>query len=60
MTFSRKKITVAYTVEKCPKCQTVKRREFSQKDVLFSESSKCLSCGGMMVIEKIYGQILEQ
>ncbi len=58
--FSKKKITIAYTVEKCPKCETVKKREFAKGDILFSESSGCLSCEGTMLIEKIYGQTLEQ
>ena len=41
--FSKKKITLAYTVEKCPKCETIKKRKFSEGDILFSESSNCSS-----------------
>ena len=60
MIFSKKKITLEYTVEKCKKCNTIKKRKFSNGDVLFAESSKCSSCDGMMQIEKIFGETLEQ
>jgi len=60
MIFSKKKITIAYTVEKCTKCQMLRKRKFSEGDVLFSESSKCSSCDGVTVIEKIFGETLEQ
>ena len=48
----------AYTVERCGRCQAVKKREFAEGDVLFAESSACASCGGsaVMSIEKIFGQ----
>lgn len=59
MIFSKKKITLAYTVEKCPKCRTIKKRRFSEGDVLF-KSSDCSSCDDKMLIEKIYGETLEQ
>ena len=58
--FSKKKITIAYTVEKCPKCDMIRKRAFTEGDVLFSESSKCNSCDGISVIEKIFGESIEQ
>ena len=58
--FSKKKITLAYTIEKCPKCGTLKKRKFSEGDILFSKSSDCSSCGEKMSIEKIYGETVEQ
>lgn len=58
--FSKEKIIVAYTVEKCEKCGMQKKRKFSEGDVLFAEISKCNSCDGMTVIDKIFGEILEQ
>ncbi|MCE2614505.1 MAG: hypothetical protein LVO36_01230 [Nitrosopumilus sp. (ex Thoosa mismalolli)] len=58
--FSKKKITLAYTIEKCPKCETIKKRKFSEGDILFTESTSCSSCDGIMLIEKIYGETLEQ
>ena len=60
MIFSKKKTTLEYTVEKCKKCHTIKKRKFANGDVLFIESSKCSSCDGMMWIEKIFGETLEQ
>ena len=60
MIFSKKKITLEYTVEKCKKCHTIKKRKFANGDMLFAESSKCSSCDGMMQIEKIFGETLEQ
>jgi hypothetical protein len=58
--FSKKKITLAYAVEKCSKCSMLKKRKFVEGDVLFSESSKCNSCGEPTMIEKIFGETLEQ
>lgn len=58
--FSKEKITIAYTVEKCEKCGMQKKREFSAGDVLFSKISKCNSCGGAVMIEKIFGETVEQ
>ncbi len=60
MMFSKKKITVAYTVEQCVKCGMITKRKFNEGDVLFTELSKCNSCDGLMRIEKIFGESLEQ
>ncbi len=59
MIFSKKKITIAYAVEKCKKCGMLRKRKFMEGDILFSESSKCVSCDGMTSIEKIFGEIIE-
>jgi len=59
MIFSKKKITTAYTVEKCKKCGMLRKRKFAEGDVLFSES-KCTSCDGITSIEKIFGETIEQ
>ena len=58
--FSKKKITLAYTVEKCTKCGMLKKRKFNEGDVLFAEESKCNSCDGITSIDKIFGETLEQ
>ena len=58
--FSKEKITVAYTVEKCEKCGMTKKRKFSDGDILFAEISKCNSCDGMTTIDKIFGEFVEQ
>ena len=60
MIFTKKKITTAYTVEKCKKCEMLRKRKFTEGDVLFTESSKCTSCDGMTIIEKIFGETIEQ
>jgi len=59
MIFSKKKTIVAYTIEKCPKCDMQRKRKFVEGDCLFSDSSKCTSCDGLTRIEKIFGQELE-
>ncbi|MFQ5782023.1 MAG: hypothetical protein ACE5GR_03075 [Nitrosopumilus sp.] len=58
--FDKEKITVAYTVEKCKKCEMIKKRKFVKGDILFAESSKCNSCDGITSIEKIFGETTEQ
>ncbi len=58
--FSKKKITIAYAVEKCKKCGMLRKRKFTEGDILFVESSNCTSCEGMASIEKIFGETIEQ
>ena len=60
MIFSKDKITISYTVEKCKKCGTMQKRKFTEGDVLFADSSKCSSCDGTTSIDKIFGETIEQ
>ena len=60
MIFSKEKITIAYTVEKCRSCKMERKRKFKEGDLLFSETGKCNSCEGIMSIEKIFGETIEQ
>ena len=60
MIFSKDEIILAYTIEKCPKCEKLNRRDFCEGDVLFNSSSKCNFCDGTTVIEKIYGETLQK
>ena len=60
MIFSKEKTTLAYTIEKRPKCEKLYKRDFSEGDILFSISSKCTFCDGVTIIEKIFGEILER
>jgi len=60
MIFSKEEIILAYTVEKCPKCEKLNRRDFCEGDVLFNSSSKCTFCDGIATIEKIYGETLQK
>ncbi len=57
--FSKKKITIAYTVEQCSKCKTLTKRKFHEGDVLFAGVSKCNSCDGFVHIDKIFGESSE-
>ena len=58
--FSKEKIILAYTVEKCKKCNLERKRKYCEGDFLFTETSKCDSCDGMTVIEKIFGETIEK
>jgi len=58
--FSKEKIIIAYTVEKCRSCSLERKRNFKEGDYLFAQTSKCDSCGGTMQIEKIFGESIEQ
>ena len=58
--FSKEKITLAYTIEKCKKCSMERKRKFKEGDFLFIETEKCNSCDGMMCIEKIFGETIEK
>ena len=60
MIFSKKKITIEYTVEQCTKCGILIMRKFKDGDLLFAEISKCNSCDGLTRIEKIFGETIEQ
>ena len=60
MIFSKEEIILAYTIEKCPKCEKFHKRDFSEGDILFNTSSKCNFCDGTTIIEKIFGEILQK
>ena len=58
--FSKEKTIYAYTVEKCNQCNLESKRKFKEGDFLFAQTSKCDSCNGMNVIEKIFGETIEK
>ncbi len=60
MIFSKKKVTVTYTVEECKNCKMQRKRKFAKGDILFSESLKCTSCDAMTRIEKIFAECIEK
>ena len=60
MIFSKEKITLEFTLEKCNACKNEIKRKFSDGDFLFTELSKCSSCDGTMVIDKIFSETLEK
>ncbi len=57
--FSKEKVTLEFTVEKCDKCNKEHKRKFSEGDYLFKQVSDC-SCEGTMFIEKIFSETLEK
>ena len=58
--FSKEKITISYTVEKCKQCHFERKRKYKEGDFLFAESPKCDSCNGIMMIEKIFAETIEK
>jgi hypothetical protein len=60
MIFDKKKITVTYTVEQCASCHKEIKRKFKEGDYLFSDTVKCTSCDGVLIIAKIFGETIEQ
>ena len=58
--FTKEKTIFAYTVEKCNKCNLERKRKFKEGDFLFAETSKCDSCNGVTIIEKIFGETIEK
>jgi len=54
--FSKEKNIITYSVEKCTQCNLEIKRKFKDGDFVFSEISKCTSCGGLSVIDKIFGE----
>ena len=58
--FSKKKITIAFTEEKCNNCQKIQKRKYCDGDVLFMNSSQCTSCDGQTKIERIFGETEDQ
>ena len=57
--FSKEKITIAYTMEKCKQCNFEIKRKFKEGDFLFAEVSKCDSCNEVTMIEKIFGETID-
>ncbi len=57
--FSKKEEkTVAYSLERCNKCNKEQKREFFKGDYVFLKTKKCDSCDGDFIIEKIFGEKL--
>jgi hypothetical protein len=57
--FSKEKTVFAFTIEKCKRCGLETKRKFKEGDFLFTETSKCNSCDGLLAIEKIFGESIE-
>ncbi len=61
MKFSKKvdDIREPYTMEECQSCQTQSKRKFKEGDYLFSDTTKCPTCDGKLLVEKIFGEPIE-
>jgi hypothetical protein len=60
MIFGKKeKPVIAYTVERCQSCKNEVKRKFKEGDCLFTVTSECTRCNGVMIITKIFGQPTE-
>jgi hypothetical protein len=58
--FSKEKIVLAYTVEKCSSCNLERKRKFKEGDFLFAQAPKCDSCNGISAIDRIFGESIEK
>jgi transposase-like protein len=58
--FSKEKIILAYTVEKCNSCNLERKRKFKEGDFLFAQAPKCDSCNGISAIDRIFGESIEK
>ena len=59
MSNSKNKISTCYTSMECDLCKFLKKRKFSDGDVVFSTSEVCSECDGKMLITKIFGVIMD-
>ena len=57
--FSKEKITVTYVIEKCQLCNFEKKRNYKEGDYVFADTIKCNSCDGVMQIDKIFAETIE-
>ena len=53
MSKSKNKISTCYTSMECNSCKTIKKRKFTDGDIVFSTSENCSNCDGKMMITKI-------
>lgn len=60
MLSKKEKPIIPFTIEKCFKCNKEIKRKFIEGDYLFSETTKCPTCDGKLLVEKIFGETIEQ
>ncbi len=60
MLSKKEKPIISFTIEKCFKCNKEIKRKFKEGDYLFSETTKCPTCDGELLVEKIFGETIEQ
>ena len=59
MSKSKNMISTCYTSMECDSCKILKKRKFSDGDVVFSTPENCSECDGKMLIIKIFGVIMD-
>ena len=59
MSKSKNMISTCYTSMECNSCKFIKKRKFSNGDIVFSTSEDCSECDGKMLITKIFGVIMD-
>ena len=59
MIFSKKKITIEYTVEQCTKCGTLTKRKFNDADLLFAELSNVIHVMVKLELKKFLAKSLD-
>ncbi len=56
----KKRLVTEYTITICHGCGASGKRRFRHGDVVFEDAPEpCLECGGAVMIDKIFGEILE-
>ena len=59
MSKSKNKISTCYTSTEYNSCKIIKKRKFTDGDVVFSTAENCSECDGKMVITKIFGVTMD-
>ena len=59
MSKSKNKISTCYTYLECNSCNAIKKRKFTEGDVVFSTAENCSDCDGKMLITKIFGVTMD-
>lgn len=56
----KKRLVTEYTTTICHGCGATDKRRFRHGDVVFEDAPEpCPECGGAVMIDKIFGEILE-
>ena len=59
MSKSKNKISTCYTSMECNSCKAIKKRKFTDGDIVFSTAENCFDCDGKMLITKIFGVTMD-
>ena len=59
MSKSKNKIFTCYTSTEYNSCKIIKKRKFTDGDIVFATAENCSECDGKMVITKIFGVAMD-